>query len=558
MPIFKFKKCNKGVIITKVFEKFADIHVCKGFIMINYNSDGKFVIKQGQGIAQGIQGELRLSDAECKQLESIWSIIIKELDNSENIKVTNNGNNKPDKSNNYLVQTGAIVEFSNECWQKITGLVSEKLGKNINTDKQAAEVSKNIINLSEDKFSEELKSWTLDDRYWYDNTEYKDLPPWIADCTVSVSAKAKDWYQEYKEKNGEMTFPDAVKYINDNPDLDFEVQEYIKQAFGICDGDVSNNKQGHLGTCHLLSCRDELGDNEELSEIVKNVVKQNDDGTVTVTFYGATDKNGKPLSYNFTNKEIAESIHYRGNDKGCSSDPDNAALEMGYIKLKEYALNLYNEFCKEKAPIEFEEEQEYLRLRSLYAENNSEKDEKYKQLSEYLKTNESALKTMGWNEMKVKLMQDNMLDAFIKCPYGEISEKLNELQNKYSELCNKYAICDNLRQFWSENEEIKKLGSYSDMTFRLLTGKDAKTIYEKEKIDNYLQESDYKTTPTVVGFKENNKELNLITNHAYSLEDVYTENGTKFIKIKNPHGYSVVLKYEDFLENVEDITYLNM
>ena len=96
-------------------------------------TDGKFTIQSG-GITQGIQKELGLSKQECKQLGSIWTQIINEFDDPNNIQVSNNHNNTPDKSNNYLVHKEAIVQFSEECWQRIVNLVNNALHKNIEVE----------------------------------------------------------------------------------------------------------------------------------------------------------------------------------------------------------------------------------------------------------------------------------------------------------------------------------------------------------------------------------------------------------------------------------------
>lgn len=46
--------------------------------------DGYFRIDKG-GITQGIQKELGLSSQECKQLGSVWTQIINEFDDSNNL-----------------------------------------------------------------------------------------------------------------------------------------------------------------------------------------------------------------------------------------------------------------------------------------------------------------------------------------------------------------------------------------------------------------------------------------------------------------------------------------
>ncbi len=99
-------------------------------------TDGKFTIQSG-GITQGIQRELGLSNYECKQLGSIWTQIINEFDDPNNMQVSNNHNDTPDKSNNYLVHKEAIIQFSKECWQRIVNLVNNALHKNIEIEDNA-------------------------------------------------------------------------------------------------------------------------------------------------------------------------------------------------------------------------------------------------------------------------------------------------------------------------------------------------------------------------------------------------------------------------------------
>ena len=92
--------------------------------------DGHFRIDKG-GITQGIQKELGLSSQECKQLGSVWTQIINEFDESNNMQVSNNKNETPNKSNNYEVHKDAIVQFSKDCWKRIVDLVNKTLHKNI-------------------------------------------------------------------------------------------------------------------------------------------------------------------------------------------------------------------------------------------------------------------------------------------------------------------------------------------------------------------------------------------------------------------------------------------
>ena len=93
--------------------------------------DGQFTIKQG-GITQGIAKELGLSSAECKQISgSIWTQIINEFNNEQNLSVSNNKNDTPNADNNFLVHENAVVTFSKDCWKKIVSLINNALAKNI-------------------------------------------------------------------------------------------------------------------------------------------------------------------------------------------------------------------------------------------------------------------------------------------------------------------------------------------------------------------------------------------------------------------------------------------
>lgn len=120
-------------------------------------TDGKFIIQQGQGITQAIQQELGLSNEESKQLNSVWSLVIGELEDSSNLKTTNNSNKNPNKNNNYWVKSGAVIEFSQECWKKIVNWVNTALNKNIEVEDNLDVESTNIsetpenVDVSEDK-----------------------------------------------------------------------------------------------------------------------------------------------------------------------------------------------------------------------------------------------------------------------------------------------------------------------------------------------------------------------------------------------------------------------
>ena len=96
--------------------------------------DGKFIIKQG-GITQGIASELGLTRAECKQISgSIWTHVINEFNNEQNMNVQNNRGATPNADNNYTVHENAVITFSKECWSRIVALINNALGKNIQVE----------------------------------------------------------------------------------------------------------------------------------------------------------------------------------------------------------------------------------------------------------------------------------------------------------------------------------------------------------------------------------------------------------------------------------------
>lgn len=96
--------------------------------------DGKFIIKQG-GITQGIASELGLTRAECKQIGgSIWTQVINDFNNEQNMNVQNNRGATPNADNNYTVHENAVITFSKECWGRIIALINNALGKNIQVE----------------------------------------------------------------------------------------------------------------------------------------------------------------------------------------------------------------------------------------------------------------------------------------------------------------------------------------------------------------------------------------------------------------------------------------
>ena len=103
--------------------------------MVNLNPDGKFIIETGQGITQSIKQSLDLSDEQCQILKenSVWDKVIDEIDREGSLTTVRNGESvqNPNKSNNFMVHAGDIIEFSKECWNKIVGFINSALKTNI-------------------------------------------------------------------------------------------------------------------------------------------------------------------------------------------------------------------------------------------------------------------------------------------------------------------------------------------------------------------------------------------------------------------------------------------
>ena len=103
--------------------------------MVNFNTDGNFQIKTGQGITQGIASELGLDENQCRQINnSIWNQIITEIDKEGSLVTTRNGKvvENPQSSNKFLVHPEDIIQVSKACWNKIVGWVNDALKLNIN------------------------------------------------------------------------------------------------------------------------------------------------------------------------------------------------------------------------------------------------------------------------------------------------------------------------------------------------------------------------------------------------------------------------------------------
>lgn len=98
--------------------------------------DGHFVITSN--LSTSIQQELGLTEDDCKKMVSVWNAVRQELNNPSNYVIENSEGQSPTQDNNYNVSVGAVVKFSQDCWQRIVDLVNDALGKNIKAEKPLA------------------------------------------------------------------------------------------------------------------------------------------------------------------------------------------------------------------------------------------------------------------------------------------------------------------------------------------------------------------------------------------------------------------------------------
>ena len=98
---------------------------------MNLSGDGKLdgiiTIKKGQGISQAIAAELKLTEAECKQIGSLWNQIVDIAEEQSSYT--------EDSSNTYTegatIHEGQEFKFNKAAFESIMKLVNEKLGKNL-------------------------------------------------------------------------------------------------------------------------------------------------------------------------------------------------------------------------------------------------------------------------------------------------------------------------------------------------------------------------------------------------------------------------------------------
>ena len=135
--------------------------------------DGHFIVNTN--LATSIRNELGLSEAECKQMGSIWDQVLNEANNSSNYEVANK-NQKQNQQNNLTVQVGTVIKFTKECWTRIVDMVNNALKSFSDKQIQAEEADEyhDNINLGESaiqKFNEENPK-AESSTYYTDLAEY--------------------------------------------------------------------------------------------------------------------------------------------------------------------------------------------------------------------------------------------------------------------------------------------------------------------------------------------------------------------------------------------------
>ena len=197
--------------------------------------DGHFIVNTN--LATSIRNELGLSEAECKQLGSVWESVLNEANNSSNYEVANK-NQKQNQQNNLSVQVGTVIKFTKECWIRIVDMVNSALkefsDKQIRAD-ESDEYHDNI-NLGESaiqQFNEEnpnVESAT----YYGSLAEY-----------LRANGNNKNKIEELKQNPN---FSELANYINDFQNGKISIKNLKKRAKLL---DVGRNK-----TSSSLDCED--------------------------------------------------------------------------------------------------------------------------------------------------------------------------------------------------------------------------------------------------------------------------------------------------------------
>ncbi|MBR2430567.1 hypothetical protein IKB17_03775 [bacterium] len=214
--------------------------------------DGKFTIKQGQGLSQAICEELNLNNNEIKLLNSVWTQIFEQVDlqQEENLNagkagIYTGGNdlNGP-SSKNYVVMLNQAIEFSQNIWSEIVNLVNGVL----NPSPQLVD-----SNIEENDFNIDVNAEEgLNEFYETQEEEGKAL---AADLKKIFDADFTNM-KELKKLLGKIT-KDNVAYVLENyPDLPDKIDDVFRFGFGFDKDDVYDYLLKPL-----LECAKEFGKN---------------------------------------------------------------------------------------------------------------------------------------------------------------------------------------------------------------------------------------------------------------------------------------------------------
>jgi len=107
-------------------------------------------------------------------------------------------------------------------------------------------------------------------------------------------------------------------------------------------GRIDSFEQGEKGDCFLLAALVSISNNKKAAEILKNNIKKNPDGSVTVTFpgikiYNQNNKFGQrvPESYTITKEEFARA---RNKGKHSTGDDDVLVYELAFAKYRKFII----------------------------------------------------------------------------------------------------------------------------------------------------------------------------------------------------------------------------
>lgn len=134
--------------------------------------------------------------------------------------------------------------------------------------------------------------------------------------------------------DGVIDFKEAHAYTSKKSPKE-KISNYLKDYFKIADGDVSNLSQGNYGSCWLLAPVYAIGESKNGTSLIKQLVKQNENGSLTVTFYGQHYNNLRHWQTTFSNDELSEFM--KTPEKHSSSDPDSAAIELAFLQYQKSA-----------------------------------------------------------------------------------------------------------------------------------------------------------------------------------------------------------------------------